>query len=113
MKNELPSFVYYRIVAKHSRKCLDVSLAARSNGAKIHQWDCVGADNQRWQIIPVDHRCYRIVAKHSGKCLDVALAGKVNEARVHQWDYLGAPNQHWEITPVDDVFCKIVAQHSG
>jgi hypothetical protein len=33
---------YYRIVARHSGKCVDVE------GANVHQWSCHGGDNQTW-----------------------------------------------------------------
>ena len=38
----------FRLVARHSGKVLDVSDISQVDGAQIHQWDWLGADNQRW-----------------------------------------------------------------
>jgi hypothetical protein len=34
-----------------SNKCLDVMGVSTSNGAAVHQWDCIGATNQAWRFI--------------------------------------------------------------
>ncbi|MCE0446975.1 RICIN domain-containing protein [Streptomyces tricolor] len=73
----------YKIVARHSGKCLDVS-ASKADGAQVFQWDCHGGANQLWEFVdigdpkscPPSGGCpenvvgYLIVSKHSGKCLD-------------------------------------------
>jgi elongation factor Tu len=41
---------YYKLVAKHSGKVLDVAGISSANGAKLHQWDYVGGDNQKWKL---------------------------------------------------------------
>jgi hypothetical protein len=47
---------YYQIISKRSGKCLDVAWEnaayARSNGARIQQWECYGANqaNQLWRL---------------------------------------------------------------
>jgi len=41
-------------IAKHSGKCMDVSDVSQSNGAKIHQWDCLWTGNQQWKFMPVN-----------------------------------------------------------
>jgi hypothetical protein len=40
---------YYRLVAKHSGKCLDVTGISAANGAAIIQWDWWGGNNQQWR----------------------------------------------------------------
>lgn len=40
---------YYRLVARHSGKCLDVADASTVNGARLIQWPCGTGANQRFQ----------------------------------------------------------------
>ncbi|MGW0511081.1 RICIN domain-containing protein [Streptomyces olivaceoviridis] len=74
----------YKIVARHSGKCLDVSGWSGADGAQVFQWDCHGGANQLWKFVdigdpkscPPSGGCaenavgYLIVSQHSGKCLD-------------------------------------------
>ena len=61
---------YWRVIARHSGKCLDVSSASTDDGAAIIQWQCHGGENQQWRVEAVTGG-YRLVARNSGKCLDV------------------------------------------
>jgi beta-glucosidase len=88
---------YYRIVAQHSGKVLDVDGASMGNGAPIQQYDYLGGDNQLFRLEPLDDGYYRIVAKHSGKALDVSGASMVSGAPIQQWDWVGGGNQRWEL----------------
>jgi hypothetical protein len=103
----------YRITAKHSGKCLDVTGPSQNNGATIYQWDCHGGDNQAWNLLPVGGGYYKVVAKHSGKCMDVAGVDMNNGANIHQWECHGGDNQSWRITQRPDGFFTIAAKHSG
>ena len=38
----------WKIVSKATGKVMDVMLAGTQNGAQIHQWDDLGAENQLW-----------------------------------------------------------------
>lgn len=105
------NYNYFRIIAKHSGKCLDVSGGSRSNGADVIQWDCHGGDNQLWRLVPVGNY-YKIIAKHSGKCLDVSGASRSNGADVIQSDCHGGDNQLWRRVAVGNRF-KITAKHSS
>ncbi|MFF3334534.1 RICIN domain-containing protein [Streptomyces sp. NPDC002888] len=40
---------YYRLVARHSGKCLDVADASTANGARLIQWPCGTGANQQMQ----------------------------------------------------------------
>ena len=44
----------YRILAKHSGKCLDVAGKRLDNGTSVIQWSYQGGDNQKWYLIPHD-----------------------------------------------------------
>lgn len=41
---------YYNIVNKATGKCMQVDGAARTDGARISQWDCVDQDNVKWSL---------------------------------------------------------------
>ncbi len=42
--------IFYRIVAKHSGKVLDVAFKDQENQANVIQHDWHAGDNQRWKI---------------------------------------------------------------
>jgi hypothetical protein len=44
---------YYKIVARHSGKVLDVAGASLAEGAIVHQWTYASDHNQQWKIEPV------------------------------------------------------------
>jgi len=102
----------YRVRAKHSGKCLDVSRGSLDSGAEVIQWDCHGGDNQRWNFVPAVGGYYEIRAMHSGKCLDVWNWSQDNGAPIIQWDCHGGDNQLWSLVPEGDYY-KIAAKHSG
>ena len=51
---------YFKIIAKHSGKCLDVSRIGMENGAKIQQWGWSWGDNQKWKLTVVEVQLYEI-----------------------------------------------------
>ncbi len=104
---------YYRIVARHSGKALDVKDAGTANGAAVHQRDYVGGLNQQWQILDVGGGYHRIIARHSGKALDVKEVSTSNGGLLHQWDYVGGHNQQWRVIDVGGGYHRIEARHSG
>jgi elongation factor Tu len=44
---------FYRIMATHSGKVLDVTAFGQENGTRIQQWTWLGGDNQLWEFIPI------------------------------------------------------------
>jgi hypothetical protein len=98
---------YYKITAKSSGKCLDVtggSNAVADNGARLQQWDYLGGDNQKWRVQNADGAVV-IIAENSGKCLDVrgGTGAAVNGVQIQQWDFLNTDNQKWELAAVEAV----------
>jgi len=91
---------YYKIVARHSGKVLDVQWAGLDNGVPVWQWDENGTAAQQWAITDVGGGYVWIMARHSGKALDVEGGYTTDGAQVHQWDYVGIPNQQWLLRPV-------------
>jgi hypothetical protein len=103
--------VYFKFQNVLSGKVLDVLDVSSENGARIQQYDYLGGDNQKWQMVPVDAINYKIVNKLSGKVLDVENHSKSNGGSLQQWDYLGGDNQKWQIVPI--VYVQIANQLSG
>ena len=106
---------YYKICAKHSGKCLDVSGSSTADGANVQQWDYTGADNQKWNLEPAGDNYYKICAEHSGKCLDVLGFATEAGANVGQHTCYDPPatNQRWKLDHVGGGYYKICANHSG
>ncbi len=42
---------YFRFVARHSGKCLDVPGASTANGVQLQQWDCNGTGAQAFRLV--------------------------------------------------------------
>ena len=84
---------YYKFVARHSGRVLDVESASQSDGARIHQWDYQGLTNQQWSInsCVCSYGAYYLAARHSGKVATIA-GGSVytNGTGVKQYSYFGA-----------------------
>ena len=104
---------YYKLIAKHTGKCMEVWGFGRDNGSKINQWDYMGNDCQKWRIEYVGNGYYTLMAKHSGKFLDLYYSQTQNGAIVHQWEYNGSNAQLWKIEKVEEDYYKITAQCSG
>ncbi|MCX4821575.1 RICIN domain-containing protein [Streptomyces sp. NBC_01142] len=104
----------YKIVARHSGKCLDVSGWSKTDGAQVFQWDCHGGTNQLWEFVdigspkscppgsggcPEDAVGYLIVSKHSGKCLDAGNADFPSPPRqgagLQQWTCARDTDDPW------------------
>lgn len=102
----------FHILAKHSRKALDVSDWRKDDTANVFQYSFHGGENQQWTIVKADEGYYFIFAKHSGKCLDVAGASKNDSANVFQYSFHGGDNQQWEFKEAEDGFFHIINKHS-
>ena len=90
---------YYRIVAGHSGKVLDVAEKSKAAGANVQQWDYVaGSINQLWRFIPAGNGYYYIQSK-LGTYLDIAGGNGSNGTNV--WMYTGNKSaaQKWKLTP--------------
>jgi hypothetical protein len=109
---QLPT--YFKIVAKHSGKCLDVPGGNLNNGAKIQQWDCHGGDNQAFLFVPAGNGTFGIFSKYTGKVLDVEGWSHDNGANILQWTWHGGENQRWRLVPADCAGTYyLVSEHSG
>ena len=63
---------YYKIVATHSAKALDVQNGGINIGTNIDQYDQNGTDNQFWYFKDCGNGYYSIISKANGLYLDIA-----------------------------------------
>ena len=80
------------IVGSQSGRCVDVSNASTTNGARATLWDCHGGTNQRWT-----HTAARQLMVYGNKCLDASGQGTSNGTPAIIWDCNGQTNQQWNI----------------
>uniref|UniRef100_UPI003557714F glycosyl hydrolase family 95 catalytic domain-containing protein n=1 Tax=Glycomyces salinus TaxID=980294 RepID=UPI003557714F len=66
---------FYRLVAKHSGKAVDIEGASAGAGAAAIQWSIHGGDNQQFDFVDAGGGFWRIRARHSGLVLEVSGAG--------------------------------------
>ncbi len=86
----------FKVVISSSGKCLDVPGGSLSNEERIVQWDCHGADNQRWTpVSPGWGSGFMLVNQGSGKCLDLPYANYQNGTGVQQYNCHGQDNQRF------------------
>jgi hypothetical protein len=90
---------HFRIVSNLTGKCVEVSGAATTDGARVTQWDHLGGAHQQWRLAWAGAGAFAFVARHSGKVLEVSGQSTADGAVVTQWADLGGANQRWRITP--------------
>jgi hypothetical protein len=102
------------LVSQNSGKCADVEGISLDPGARIHQWDCLGADNQKFQFVPVSGG-YKVNIAHSGLQFDVEGGpGAVGDGPSYvQYPYWGGSNEIFQPKPMGDGTYEIIANNSG
>jgi hypothetical protein len=104
---------WYKLVAKHSGKCLDVSAAGTADGANVQQWSDNGTPAQQWRIDAQADGTYTLTARCSGKVLDVAGGSTANGGNVQQWTLHGGANQRWRLVDAGGGCWRVVSVNSG
>ena len=102
------------LVSQNSSKCADISGISISPGALVHQWTCLGADNQKFRFVPTMGG-YQVSVKNSA--LQLAIFGTAQNTddgeRLIQYPFDGQPNQVFNLRPMTDGTYEIIAKHSG
>lgn len=94
---------YYKIVARHSGKCLAVNNTGMNDGDDVVQWEWLNYDNFKWQFTsvplsaPLADGTYTIKAKHSNKVMSIPAWSTSNGAIVEQWDNLCQSNEKFSV----------------
>lgn len=93
---------YYKIVAVHSAKSLDVQGGNSNLGANIGQYDQNGTDNQYWYLKDCGNGYYNIISKANGLCLDIKNGAISNDgANVQLYYDNGTDAQQFKFIPVN------------
>ncbi|WP_440071778.1 RICIN domain-containing protein [Streptosporangium sp. OZ121] len=86
---------FFKVVAKHSGKCLDVQNQSLTLRALVQQWDCwTDAANQEVRLEAKDNGYHLLIFRHSGQCLTLNASGQMQ-----QFDCKtpALTNQQWKI----------------
>ncbi len=81
----------------HSGKCLTVHGGSKADNARVDQYTCVGAANQRWSFEWTGGLTYNLRNINSGKCLTVHGGGTANGAVIDQYTCVGQANQSFAV----------------
>ncbi|HYE07553.1 MAG TPA: RICIN domain-containing protein [Planctomycetota bacterium] len=103
----------YKLVAKHSGKCLDVSGGSTADGANVHQWSDNGSTAQQWRVDALGDGTWSLTARCSGKALDVWGASSADGADIVQYSTHGGANQRWRIEATGGGWYRVVSVQSG
>jgi hypothetical protein len=108
----------YRLIAKHSGKCMDVTAYSNADGAPIEQSTCrtpIEAFNQSFYLEPMGGSYYELISRNSRKCLDVTGASTSAGALLQQYTCLGAgqENQLWRMEPMGGGYSELISKRSG
>ena len=106
---------YYRISPNCAPgSCLDVEGPSTADGAKVHLWQWVNANNQQWLLQPVDGTA-KLISKYSGKSLCAYGGQTANGTQIHQWDYINSSytDQQWTLTDTGSGNYKFINVKSG
>jgi hypothetical protein len=85
------SVQYYEIVNFGSRGCLDVRTedGVFTDGARIQNYQCTGADEQKWAFVDLGNGYSQLVNKRSHKCIDGGhewlIQWSCGDVAHHQW----------------------------
>ena len=96
-----PSGQYFELMVNQYNeggpRCVDVYGANPSDGGQLVLFDCIGAANQQWDLVPISGQppYEALIARHSGKCMDVPGASIANGVQLIQWSCHWGGNQQW------------------
>lgn len=79
--------------------CLDVSGSGIDDDTPVHQWGCLGANNQYWapRLTPAGR--VQLLNLHSGKCLATSASEPQAGMRLVQRTCADHPAQQWLLSP--------------
>ncbi|MCR3751956.1 glycosyl hydrolase family 95 catalytic domain-containing protein [Lentzea californiensis] len=103
--------VHYRLIARHSGKCFDVSGGSAAAGALLQQWAPTSGLNQQFDFLDSGGGHYRVRARHSGLVLQVASSS--SGADITQQPDTGATSQQWRVADHGGGVISLVNRQSG
>ncbi|MEO6085250.1 MAG: glycoside hydrolase N-terminal domain-containing protein [Umezawaea sp.] len=103
--------VYYRLVARHSGKLIEISGVSTAPGALLQQWPQTTGLNQQFDFIDAGGGYYRIRARHSGLVLQVASSS--TGADITQQADTNATSQQWRVVDQGGGVISLVNRQSN
>jgi hypothetical protein len=99
----------YEIVNSGSRACLDVKTedGINTDGARIQNYHCTGASEQKWYFVDLHNGYYRIVNQRSGKCIDGGHDWLI------QWSCGFVPHHEWRRVALSQVNTYQIQERNG
>ena len=94
---------YYKLIAKHSNKSLDIPGASTSNCTKIQQYEWNETDAQQWIIKDAGDGYYYIISKCNGLYLDIAGAIANNGVQVQIYKGNGSNAQKFKLEKEEEI----------
>ncbi len=103
----------YTLLNQFSGKCLDDTAQSTDNSTICQQWDDVGAQSERWNLVYVGDNNYAIINACSGKALDDLGLSTSDGTPIGQYDWLNHDNQKWQFYRQPDGTYAIQNVYSG
>ena len=106
---------WYKIIARHSGKCLEVQgdETSTGDGVNVQQWDFLDEQNQQWKLEDAGSGYYRLTPRHAqDKCLNVKGGSDSDGANIEQSTYNESLFQKWKPIPAEDGYFAIMSQGS-
>ena len=87
---------YWRIIARHSGKAVDLWEFNAADGAEYRQWPITAGYNQQFSVQNIGDNL-QLINRHSGKALEVWEWSTANGARISQFTDTNGANQQWRL----------------
>lgn len=91
---------YYKIVAEHSGKVLDVKGGSSVSGTPVQQYTENSTSSQQWGFVDAGNGYYYICSA-LGTFLDVKLGVAANGTQIQTYAYNGTNSQKWKLVASD------------
>lgn len=109
----IPETIYYNIIAKHSKKCLQIQNNNVNDFAPLIQFHADNNDSQKFKFVACGGGYFYIIAKHSEKYLQVKDSSTSDLAPIFQSSTNVKSNSNkFKLIPCGDGYYNIVAKHS-
>lgn len=92
---------YYKIIAEHSGKSIDVFSGWNTDGANVHQYTWNGSDAQLWKFVDAGNGRYYIRSK-LGTVLGLSSENAASGTNVCMRSMTQANSQKWKLTAYED-----------
>ena len=92
---------YYKIIAEHSGKSIDVFSGWNTDGANVHQYTWNGSDAQLWKFVDAGNDMYYIRSK-LGTVLGLSSENAALGTNVCMRSITRADSQKWKLTACED-----------